>query len=188
MVPVLLTLAAVSPAVEHIAEAPWLALSADGAGLVLVDGPAFERTQEAEVGEPAPSTLLRVRGERLIAGPVDVVFLGQHPLAPDDSIWLQHEGLTWTLAADAHGTLSFGDHPHRMEPLPVGAACASCSEPELRWAGDLDRDGRLDLLIAWRWGSGGEMRALLLSSVADGLEHVGLVGRVVVEAEQMSRR
>lgn len=119
---------------------------------------------------PAPAT------EAQPSVPVEsaTVFAGHHPLAPGDAIWLNHGGLVWTVSlSDAPPyVLEVGDHPHRTQEVhrfPVAPGEADL--PVLRWAGDRDGDGVLDLVIELP-GPEGRVPHVLLSGQARGEAHV----------------
>lgn len=86
---------------------------------------------------------------------------GRHPLAEGDAIWVPWEGVVWTVTLrqrDGAWRLELGDHPHRMEAVATWDR-APRRDPVLLWAGDLDGDHLLDVVVETAEG-----RRLRLSS------------------------
>lgn len=97
----------------------------------------------------------------LAAEAAATAFRGHHPVAEGDAVWIAWRGLVWTLALrerEGAWVLELGDHPHRMDPVARWGA-PPAEDPALLWAGDLDGDDLLDVVVETAEG-----RRLRLSS------------------------
>jgi hypothetical protein len=134
--------------------------------------------------ETAAQPYLLLKGlDRLRPGPVDTAFAGMEFLYPGQSLSIKlSEPERWSYlsavgtAGARGGEILFTDY--RLELRDSGRmdargqaifqtkALTLDNTPKLRWAGDLDRDGRLDLLLQVPIGGYSTRLVLLLSSRA----------------------
>ncbi|MES1244805.1 MAG: hypothetical protein ABUT39_24570 [Acidobacteriota bacterium] len=127
-------------------------------------------------GEP----ILMVRNiAGLKPGPVRTFFLGMAALRPENTLHLgSEEGELW-LAEEKEGySIAFSKGPNGFKAPQILRADTYDSDgpPTLHWAGDLDRDGKLDLVIDITNHYNLSRMALFLSSLAKEGELVGLAG------------
>ncbi len=142
----------------------------------------------ADRGEP----LVLIRGiPSLVAGPVRAVISKPHFFSPGERQKVAIGRRQYQLAAKgkydparpAHDGLVLGyglrliGPNGRSQDLPVPSRFAEDGVPALLWAGDLDRDGKLDLLVDLTDHYNVREPALLLSSAATGRDLVQLVAR-----------
>jgi hypothetical protein len=134
--------------------------------------------------DAAAEPYLLLKGLRhLRSGPVDTAFAGQEFFYPGQSLSIKlNEPERWyylralgTARSWREGIL-FNDYRLELHDSPSidaeGQAIVQLdaltmdNTPKLRWAGDLDRDGRLDLLLQVPIGGYSKRYVLLLSSFA----------------------
>jgi hypothetical protein len=133
--------------------------------------------------ESAAQPYLLLKGlDHLKTGPVDTAFAGMEFFYPGQSLSIKlgkpekwyHVRALGTAGA-RRGEIFFTDYRlelHHSERLDAGQpiiqlkAMTLDNTPQLRWAGDLDRDGRLDLLLEVPIGGYSSRLVLLLSSRA----------------------
>jgi hypothetical protein len=133
--------------------------------------------------ETATQPYLLLKGlDHLRTGSVDTAFAGQEFFYPGQSLSIKlgapenwyHVRALGTAGA-RRGEIFFTDYRlelHHSERLDAGQAIVQLkamtldNTPKLQWAGDLDRDGRLDLLLQIPIGGYSSRLILLLSSRA----------------------
>jgi len=176
--------------VYHGGEAPlqpgtgWLALDVVGGRWHLVRAtlrgeqavdPIGETNTGVRIHAEPPHALLYLRLPGLIAGKVDtpdIRFKNHYrPFADSTAMPLAFKGRTWSFDVRQHelflsegrASMSFGQV---VDPDDADAGLA------LMWAGDLDRDGRLDVIFEGSGKNSGEV-CVWLSSLAKAGEPVG---------------
>jgi hypothetical protein len=113
-------------------------------------------------------------------GPVRTLFLGRAALRPENTLWIGSGEQAAVWLAKETGTysivLSKGAIGDKAPQVLRADAYDSDEPPKLHWAGDLDRDGKLDLVIDITNHYNLSRMALFLSSLAKEGELVGLAG------------
>lgn len=179
----------------------WQVLCSTGKGVTLmsaqvdvkaVRAPLFDETAEPDpeksgrlIEVPScPSPVIVIRRAGLRDGSVATSFLGSAPLPSDLPLRLRLGGDTYGLATkrdrkDAETVdvmLTTGDVSQAITRI---SGCCNDTWPSLVWAGDLDRDGKPDLLLELSAHYAGSQLTLFLSSAASGSDPVGEVARFV---------
>lgn len=129
-----------------------------------------------------PEAVVLLRGRELKEGPVQTVAFGSLPV-PKETVANLRLGTSppYYLQAEQKGgedpvvlLLSQGE---RRQAVASIAGCCNDTWPAIVWAGDLDRDGGLDLLLNVSGHYAGSELALFLSSAARKGDLVGEVAR-----------
>jgi hypothetical protein len=131
---------------------------------------------------------LLIKGNALRAGPVDTAFAGNQFLYPGQSISVKfgqpehwYSMLALGSAYTRPGDIFFSDYRLELHDSQLPGAryvflkfeqISLENTPNLQWAGDLDRDKRLDLLFQVPIGGYSKQYVLLLSSAASRSELV----------------
>lgn len=185
----------------------WLALRSDDGGWRLVDTSVrlratrptspFDATEayyDVIVEPEAEGALLLVRAEGLRAGRVHAY--EALPTFGAPAVWPAPDGTLVTVglfgrtephparyATPLWRDVTLQISPGRGEPwqVVVGPVDHHESPPGVLWAGDLDRDGRIDLITVTPGGGGGSTTELWLSSAAAPGRAVGLAATSVNE-------
>ena len=115
-----------------------------------------------------------VRSARLAPGPVQTAFAGLRSLAPGTELTLALGETTWQLASAA-----LAGRPDQavllLDDVPVvSLPSRDAGNRILHWAGDLDGDGALDLVVNASDHYNASVLQLWLSSAADGGAPLGL--------------
>lgn len=143
----------------------------------------------------SPVPLLLLRGGSIAAGSVPTAFAGLAAIPRGGSISLDLDGESSTLLVEAAKGLAEDDVPARMvlirgreeqviavaddsdEIYPAFGVYLDGLLPRLVWAGDLDGDRRLDLVLEAITSEGNRILSLYLSSEARGGELVRVGAR-----------
>lgn len=139
----------------------WLGLYSTATGLAWRDAaPAFQHAVDpvmdvpgqetgVEINVPGDPPLLLVRGvPALHAGPVRALAVPNQPLGPGAHVALENGfNLEATLNEEGAYQLKMVDAQGQVQVLVTHAVLYDETVPTLVLAGDLDNDGRLDLLI-----------------------------------------
>lgn len=186
----------------------WLALIASETGFTLIETTVHaDKAIDAIVDENGQMTGKRVTTTSAIRpiflfqglstlkpGPISTLYNGFHPLAPDESLLLT---LPYPESAayrfHASGTLedisTFNDYVLHLDfrqngQAPVSQALVQHDRldeeayPGLLWVGDLDRDGKLDLIADITYHYNVQHLVLYLSSYAKQGQLVGLAAEL----------
>ena len=129
--------------------------------------------------------------QTLHPGPVDTVFNGHRFLYPGESVSWQLSSGWFVLRAAGTATPHSTGTSYTNYELQLGSTLDRYATsqvlahlnfgdntPTIRWAGDIDGDGRLDLLVELSGEGYSDILTLFLSSSARGADHVGEVGRL----------
>lgn len=136
--------------------------------------------------DPGDPTLLIAGVRQVHVGPVVAATGGPEPLTPEWSVHdisLGSATYTLTLASSdpmlCDATITLGDGTRSQTLYRADDQEFSCDEPhfDLDWAGDLDGDGRLDIVTTLSPKYSYYPRRLWLSSAARAGELVGLVAQ-----------
>jgi hypothetical protein len=177
----------------------WQVLCSTAKGVTLLSAQVDVKTVRApvfdEATEPDPeksgrlievpscsSPVIVLRRAGLRDGAVATAFVGSATLPSDVSLRLRLGSETYGLAARRDPThaqavdviLTSGDASHAISRI---TGCCNDTWPSILWAGDLDRDGKLDLLLELSAHYAGSQLTLFLSSAARGGDPVGEVAR-----------
>ncbi|MBM3460904.1 MAG: hypothetical protein FJX76_02275 [Armatimonadetes bacterium] len=140
----------------------------------IVDSKPTEKTGRAIKIDREGEPLLLLRGVSLRPGPVSTTFCGELRMAPEMRLVQKLEGREYVLEARADSvkdgvctnyrlTLTYQDKTREVLRVP---RCDATDVPRILWAGDLDRDGRLDLFLDASSHYNLSRRTLFLSSKA----------------------
>jgi len=153
----------------------------------VVDGPG-EKTGKRVGVENGINPIFLLRGiNGLEEGPVASIFDGNRWLKPGATEDLGLEGTEYSLYATGEGKDEWSIEGYRLVLASGGKSqelagydiCCDDSMPALIWAGDLDRDGRLDLFLDLSNHYNVGRRTLFLSSLAGDGELVGKAAEFV---------
>jgi hypothetical protein len=144
--------------------------------------PEAEKTGRLISVPSCASPVIVIRRQGLHDGAVATSFLGHAPLPSELPLALRLGAETYGVstrrdAADGEAVdvmLTTGSEAHAIARV---SGCCNDTWPSLTWAGDLDRDGKLDLLLQLSPHYAGSELVLFLSSAASGRDPVREVAR-----------
>ncbi len=158
---------ALCPATDGFALRPTTVRMTAAPPLAGDNGPRPRRDVEAL---ECPDALVLIRLGSLTDGHVSTAFSGSFQLRPTAETVLEVGSSSYRLAARE-------THPHTLElvlrfheieqRISVVEGCCNDAYPTLLWAGDLDRDGKIDLLLDVTMHYALSKYTLFLSSQAD---------------------
>ncbi len=131
----------------------------------------------SRIKAPKPGRVFLMRGPKLKAGEVKTVLADEAVIEPGKAVVGKFDGKTFSLSASGSKAKKDGEevwsgyevklaHDGKVQSVFVQGDYQA-RPTALLWAGDLDGDGRLDLLMNLNYWAGASGVTLLLSSAAD---------------------
>ena len=168
---------------KEVSEGSWQALcpATDGLGLSttmvrMTPAPPFAGSDEGPAPRKhvealeCPKAIVLIRLGSLVDGHVSTAFNGTFQLVPDAEKLLDVGTSSYRLAArkTTPDTLELVLRSREVEQrISVVGGCCNDAYPTLLWAGDMDRDGKIDLLLDITNHYASSNYVLFLSSAAD---------------------